>query len=232
LVRYGHELLLETLHLLLVNGHSSSRGIKVFALTTHSFFRRGLLLGCLDGLLDSELEILNFVVDEVLIDFHFLFEIAHLALVDQGENAGTGVFNGLHTPLLQIKHFLSNQSLEVAIRYVLDLLSLHMEVGGLGAHHLQTLEVASQERGDIVELVILVEERDALDADAGLVVDAVEVQRLAMETAVNGDDFVAADVLHIHGKQSSRRETSTHHGLVEAMRPRLVAAGVGRDFGL
>ena len=76
LVRYGVNFLLKTINLLFFNGNVLSIDHDTFLLLVSL-----LQVGSLNGLLDPLLEVYDFIIHEVLIDFHFLFKVAHLTLV-------------------------------------------------------------------------------------------------------------------------------------------------------
>ena len=78
LVRNGVYFLLKTINLLFLNGNVLSIDHNAFLLLVSLLQVRSL-----NGLLDPLLEVYDFVIDEVLIDLHFLFEVAHLSLVYQ-----------------------------------------------------------------------------------------------------------------------------------------------------
>lgn len=92
--------------------------------------------GRFDGLLDSNLKIKDFIVYKILVNFHFLLEILHFAPVDKGQDAGTGILDGLNTLLLQVQHLLSDLNLELAVGNVLDFLPLQVQLLGLSTDEL------------------------------------------------------------------------------------------------
>ena len=92
----------------------------------------------------------------------------------------------MHTLLLQIQHFFADSGLELAIGLVVDLLPLLVQQLGIAAYVLQSFKVAVHEALDEHEFVVLVHRCQAVHADALLVLEAEEVEMLAVQAAVDG----------------------------------------------
>lgn len=89
-------------------------------------------LGALNRLLDTLQEIDDFVIHKILIYFHLLLKVSHLALVHQLKYPRAGVFNGLHIGLLQVEDLLADLGLELSVRLIVNTLTLQMKQMGLG----------------------------------------------------------------------------------------------------
>jgi hypothetical protein len=146
-------------------------------------------------LLDSLLKVQDFIVYEILVYFHLFFEVAHLALVYELQDAGTCILNCLDRLLLEFEDFLTDLSFEPTVALIVYGLPLQVEELRFGLCEFQTLKVSAHKRGDEVEPVVLVELAEAVNADPLLVIKAEEVQLLAMQTAVYGYRLLLAGQL-------------------------------------
>ena len=131
--------------------------------------------GLVDCLLDSLLEIQDFVINKVLVNFHFLLEILHLTFVDQLEDAGARVFNSLDALFFKLKDFAPDLCLEASMALVMDGLSLQVEKFCLSFCELETFKISIHEGSNEVKPVVLVKLPKAVDADSLLVIEAEEI---------------------------------------------------------
>ena len=86
-----------------------------------------LLISKFNRLRDATLEVYNFIIDEVLVDFHFLFKVAHFSLINELQDSGTSILNGVYTFLLQVEDLLSDLCLEVSVTFIIYFLALSMQ---------------------------------------------------------------------------------------------------------
>ena len=105
-------------------------------------FNMILSFSLVNGLLDSLLEIYNFIINEVLVNFHFFFEIFHLAFVDQLKDSRASIFNCLYALFLELKDLSPDLSLKASMALVMYSLSLEVQELSFSLGKLKTLKVS------------------------------------------------------------------------------------------